>query len=258
MKRKVFDIPKIKPDDFILLLEEDTKMYYLVHYAAPFTSGGEIVIPAGFRFSIAQRMREDAFYTRLVGHDKSLDELYSQMDNLANKLHPELYSRLSGFTFFITESQIKSKSFSFIKGNREYLLDIIAKQKEEAEFYKNYNPFEDEDWVEENFGDDYNEMCECGKPKIITSKTDVCPCCGHELRAVYWGAMTEEIENLKKERKIFIGEDLYGKNVDVDYKSQYGDYGFVQEHTKPDYACGNCGESFIFKNMSSESIGSPE
>lgn len=258
MKRKEFVIPEVKPGDFILLLKEDTKIKFLIHYAAPFTLDGEVVIPAGSRFSVVNIMGVDTFYIRLVNYDKSIDELYSHMKNIAIDSYPQISRRPSSYSFFITESQIKSESFSFIKGNKDYLLDIIAKQKEEAEFYKNYNPFEDEDWVEENFGDDYNELCECGKPKIITGKTDICPCCGHELRAVYWGAMTEEIENLKKERKIFIGEDLYGKNVDVDYKSQYGDYGFVQEHTKPDYACGNCGESFIFVNMSSESIGSPE
>ncbi len=104
-------------------------------------------------------------------------------------------------------------------------------EKKEREQDENYNPFEDEEWVEKNFGSTYHELEECGKPKMLMEETDTCPFCGHKLRPIFWGKITPDILQLKKEGKIFIGEDLYSKTDDV----------------KPDFACGNCGESFILE-----------
>lgn len=104
-------------------------------------------------------------------------------------------------------------------------------EKKEREHDENYNPFEDEEWVEKNFGSTYQELEECGKPKMLVEETDTCPFCGHKLRPVLWGKITPDIMQQKKEGKIFIGEDLYSKTDDV----------------KPDFACGNCGESFILE-----------
>lgn len=104
-------------------------------------------------------------------------------------------------------------------------------EKKEREQDENYNPFEDEEWVEKNFGSTYQELEKCGKPKTLMKETDTCPFCGHKLRLVLWGKITPDIMQQKKEGKIFIGEDLYGKTDDV----------------KPDFACGNCGESFILE-----------
>lgn len=251
MSRKQFNIPSIKSGEFILKLKEDSKLEYLIHYAAPFTLNGEIVVPAGFRFSITESMRDDAFYIYpFENNDSTEADLLLRMNNLANKEHPELSKILMGFSFFITDLQIKSECFSFIKGNKEYLLDIVAKNKEKTEYYENnkYNPWVDEEYKEKHLGGAYKRFCECGKPKVIAEKTELCPCCGYKLRPVYWGKITEEIAKLKMERKIFIGEELYGKDDAIGHKENNSDNNYLQEYTKPNYACGNCGESFVLKN----------
>lgn len=55
---------------------------------------------------------------------------------------------------------------------------------------------------------------------------------GYKLRPVFWGEPTPDILQQEKERKIFIGEDLYGKTDDI----------------QPDFACGYCGELFFLGN----------
>ena len=104
-------------------------------------------------------------------------------------------------------------------------------EKKERKHDENYNPLEDKEWAEKNFGSTYQELEKCGKPKLLTEETDTCPFCGYKLRPVLWCKITPDILQQKKEGKIFIGEDLYGKPDDV----------------KPDFACGNCGESFILE-----------
>lgn len=88
----------------------------------------------------------------------------------------------------------------------------------------------DEVWED----DDYErELEECGKPKPLKDDTDICPFCGYRLKPVYWGEITPEIVQKKKDRKIYIGEELYGRDSDSD-----------KDVVHPEYACGNCGESF--------------
>lgn len=82
---------------------------------------------------------------------------------------------------------------------------------------------------------------------MLKERTETCPSCGYKLRPVFWGENTPEVLQQKKEGKIFIGEHLYGKNSGVDYKKEYGDYKCIQQYTRPNYACGNCGNSCILK-----------
>lgn len=108
----------------------------------------------------------------------------------------------------------------------------VKEEKQEKGHDENYNPFENEEWVEKNFGSTYQELEEFGKPKMLKAETEACPFCGYKLRPVFWGEITPDILRQEKERKIFIGEDLYGKTNGV----------------QPDFACGNCGESFFLGN----------
>lgn len=243
---KQFEIPKIQSGEFILDIVEETKIGFLIHYAAPFTGAGECLMPSGIKFSISGNMRDDAFYMDVYeNNEKTKDELWKKLEVLANTKYPKLANRIRGFSFFITVEQIKSSNIRFLTGDKNKLHEIISKNKEQTEYYKNYNQWEDEEYLEQEFGSSYNELTECGKPKILKQPTNTCPCCGSTLRPVIWGEITPEILKLKKERKIFIGEELFGKD-DIDYKKKYN-LGFVQEYTRPQYACGNCGESFILK-----------
>ena len=111
-------------------------------------------------------------------------------------------------------------------------VEKVKEEKQEKGHDENYNPFEDEEWVEKNFGSTYQELEECGKPKMLKAETETCPSCGYKLRPVFWGEPTPDILQQEKERKIFIGEDLYGKTDDI----------------QPDFAYGYCGELFFLGN----------
>lgn len=109
----------------------------------------------------------------------------------------------------------------------------------------NNSPWDDEEWVEKNFGNDLKKLEECGKPKLLKEDANTCPCCGYKLKPVHWGEITPEIIEKKRKREVYIGEELYGRDTGIDYQKKYNLTLFVHnviEH--PDYACGNCGESF--------------
>ncbi len=229
---KEFNIPQINTGEYVFELMTEMDIEYLIYYAAPFTGGSHCSVPAGFKFTLTQSMREDAFYMSLFENEKSEEErLLAKMLEASKKLDPKYANRITGFSFYITGEQLRSSRLKILKGELGTIFEIIKKRKEEKEYYKNYNPFEDEEWVEKNFGSTYKEIEECGKPKVLKAETDTCPFCGYKLRPVIWGEISPDILQQKKDRKIFIGEDLYGKTDDV----------------QPDFACGNCGESFVLE-----------
>ncbi len=213
---KNFNIPQIKKGEFIFELANEMEIGFLIQYYAPFTGGTICVIPSGFKFTIRSSMRDDAFYMSPIANNKDVeDNLYLKMKELSKSSDPNLANRIQGFSFYITETQLRSSDIIFLKGNRDILFDIIDKQKEQTEYFKDFNPFEDDEWVKTNLGSTYSNLEECGKPKVLKTNTDICPCCGGIMRRVYWGEITPEILQLKKEHKIFIGEDLYGKDNDI-------------------------------------------
>jgi hypothetical protein len=227
---KEFNIPQIKAGEYIFELMNEMAIGYLIYYVAPFTGGSQYFVPAGFKFTLTQSMREDAFYISPIDNDKNEEErLFAKMLEKSKNLDPKYANRITGFSFFITEEQLRTSQLKLLKGEIDIIFEIIKKQKEEKEYYKNYNPFEDAEWVEKNYGSTYKKLVECGKPKVLKAETETCPFCGYKLRPVFWGEITSGILQQKKERKIFIGEDLYGKTDDV----------------QPEFACGNCGESFV-------------
>ena len=106
------------------------------------------------------------------------------------------------------------------------------KKVSEEEYLEDLNNIVDKGWVEEEADAlFYQEYVEFGKTKVLKAATETCPFCGHKLRPVFWGEITPDVLQQKKEKKIFIGEDLYGK----------------MDKEKPEYACENCGESFLLE-----------
>ena len=119
-------------------LQEDAKMGYLIHYYAPCTGGDECVVPKGTKFIITGPMRDDAFYIHRV-EERVYDELNLMMvDKVRESVKEILFRRLGGFSFFITEEQIKILPLEFQSGNREILLSIISymKHRWELEYQK--------------------------------------------------------------------------------------------------------------------------
>lgn len=117
-------IEALKIDENIFELAEHTELEYLIHFAAPFTGSDKCLVPKGTAFAPNSPMRGDALYMSLVGEN---DELYKRMEELVKTNYEQLYSRLQGFSFFITEEQLQKLPLKFRSGSAERLLEIMYK-----------------------------------------------------------------------------------------------------------------------------------
>ena len=117
-------IESMKIDENVFELVEDTELEYLVHFAAPFTGSDKCMIPKGTVFAPHGLMGGDAFYMHLVEEDNNI---YNKMEELVKTNYNKLYTRLQGFSFFITEEQLRTLPLEFRSGSAERLLEIICK-----------------------------------------------------------------------------------------------------------------------------------
>ena len=118
-------IESMKIDENIFELVEDTELEYLVHFAAPFTGGDKCLVPKGTFFVPQSPMRGDALYMDIVEGD--FDELLEKMKELVKKKYENLFTRLQGFSFFITEEQLQTLPLKFRSGSAERLIEIMCK-----------------------------------------------------------------------------------------------------------------------------------
>lgn len=116
-------IEALKIDENVFELVEDTELEYLVHFAAPFTGADKCVVPKGTVFAPHSPMRDDALYMHFVDGDKNA--LFEKMEDQVKAEYPELFTRLQGFSFFITEEQIKTLPLKFRSGSTERILEIM-------------------------------------------------------------------------------------------------------------------------------------
>ena len=117
-------IESLKISENVFELAEDAELEYLVHFAAPFTGSDKFMIPKGTAFAPVSPMRGDALYMHLVEEN---GELYKRMEELVKANYEQLYTRLQGFSFFITEEQLQKIPFKFRSGSVERLLEIMRK-----------------------------------------------------------------------------------------------------------------------------------
>ena len=116
-------IEALKIDENVFELAEDTELEYLVHFAAPFTDSDKCLVPKGTAFAPHSPMRGDALYMHLVYKDN--EELYAKMESQVKVNYENLFTRLQGFSFFITEEQLKTLPLIFRSGSAERLLEIM-------------------------------------------------------------------------------------------------------------------------------------
>jgi hypothetical protein len=116
-------IESLKIKDNIFELKGKCVIGYLAHYSAPFTGGGEHEIPAGVKFRLYGPMRDDALYMDII-EDNNCD-LFDLLVRKEKENIPQLSTRLSGFSFYITEEQLAELPLKFISGSRERSLEII-------------------------------------------------------------------------------------------------------------------------------------
>lgn len=119
-KRELIEALKI--DENVFELAEDTEIEYLVHFAAPFTGSDKCLVPKGTAFAPHGPMRADALYMHLVEDN---EELYNKMEQQVKVEYEDLFTRLQGFSFFITEEQLKTLPLKFRSGSAERVLNII-------------------------------------------------------------------------------------------------------------------------------------
>ena len=110
-------------DENVFELVEDTELEYLVHFAAPFTGADKCIVPKGTTLAPLSSMRRDALYIYPV--EDNNDELLKKMREQVKMKYEELFTRLQGFSFFITEEQLRTLPLKFRSGNAERLLDIM-------------------------------------------------------------------------------------------------------------------------------------
>ena len=117
-------IKALKVDENVFELVEDTELEYLVHFAAPFTGADKCAIPKGTAFAPHSSMRGDALYMHLVDGDR--DALFARMEAHVKDKYEDLFTRLQGFSFFVTEEQLKTLPLKFRYGSAERLLEIMC------------------------------------------------------------------------------------------------------------------------------------
>ena len=116
-------IEALKIDENVFELVEDTELEYLVHFAAPFTGSDKCIVPKGTAFAPPGPMNSETLYMDLVDEDN--EALYEKMEAQVKVNYENLFTRLQGFSFFITEEQLKTFPLKFRSGSAERLLDII-------------------------------------------------------------------------------------------------------------------------------------
>ena len=118
-------IEALKIDENIFELVENTELGYLVHFAAPFTGSDKCIVPKGTAFAPSSPMRGDALYMKLMDEDNAA--LYKKMEELVKVEYPNLFTRLQGFSFFITEEQLKTLPLKFRTGSAERVIEIMRR-----------------------------------------------------------------------------------------------------------------------------------
>ena len=120
-------IESLKISENVFELAEDAELKYLVHFAAPFTGSDKIMIPKGTAFAPSGPMRGDALYMNLVDSKGNGKDLFNAMAEQVQAHYSDLYDRLQGFSFFITEEQLQTLPLKFRSGSAERLLEIMQK-----------------------------------------------------------------------------------------------------------------------------------
>ena len=115
-------IKALRINENVFELAEDTELEYLIHFAAPFTGSDKCIVPKGTAFAPHGPMRVDALYMHLVEDN---EELYNKMEQQVKVEYEDLFTRLQGFSFFITEEQLKTLPLKFRSGSAERVLNII-------------------------------------------------------------------------------------------------------------------------------------
>ena len=118
-------IEALKIDENVFELTEDTELEFLIHFAAPYTGSDKCLVPKETAFAPHSPMRDDALYMHLVDEDN--EELFAKMEAQVKVKYEDLFTRLQGFSFFITEEQLKTLPLKFRSGSTERILDIIRK-----------------------------------------------------------------------------------------------------------------------------------
>lgn len=116
-------IESLNIEDNVFELKKNSTISYLVQYFAPYTGAGEYEIPAGTKFCMYGPMRDDAMYMDVVGDVDS--NLFEALKEKEKKTIPQLSTRITGFSFYITEEQMEELPLNFISGSRERCLEIF-------------------------------------------------------------------------------------------------------------------------------------
>lgn len=111
---------------FSFVLTEDASLDCLMHFAAPFTGGGNMNVPKGTEFRPISLMSGHALYLDFLGDHGQFEE--KMMAQVSEK-YPKLADRFAGFIFFITTEQLISMPINFLSGDKEALVNFMKEYR---------------------------------------------------------------------------------------------------------------------------------
>ena len=97
--------------DVVIEFTEDTKLEYLIHYAAPYTGNGRTIVPKGTRLQLHQYMNDLCFYVNAI--DSNLEK---DLWKKENEIEGPLKDRCTGISLFVYISTFFRRSTIFLKG----------------------------------------------------------------------------------------------------------------------------------------------
>lgn len=121
-------IKSLNEDNIIFQLQEDTEISYLVYYKNYSTGNGKIKVPSGVKFAAYGPMYRDVLYIRLVDNNETILKRITEQEK-ANS--PIMAFILDGFSFYITEQEVKEFNITFVAGSIVQILDIFNLPRDE-------------------------------------------------------------------------------------------------------------------------------
>lgn len=103
----------------IFELKEDTDVRFIIWLAAPGSGAGRFRFPAGTKFFPTGPMNDDTLYIKL---DSNREYFFQQIYEQESKNYKD---KIIGYSFFITEEEIKIWNLNFIEGSRDRMLEIL-------------------------------------------------------------------------------------------------------------------------------------
>lgn len=115
-------IESLNEDNIIFQLQEDTDISYFVYLKNYSIGNGIIKVPSGVKFAAYGPIHNDVLYIRLVDKNETLLKRITEQEKARDMV---TYMLFDGFSFYITEEDVKKFNIIFVTGSVKQILDIF-------------------------------------------------------------------------------------------------------------------------------------